>query len=816
MQPSVQKTTAPAAADGGVVVCPIDSASSSLFSPAELSALVTAFYATANDPQHATLAQLHQQLQRISQHLSSSSSSTFLSYHYVSLSQYLLSRFATDWLPAFTPQQRGDLFDPFFSAAIPPSYVHLALVSALRSAPPPSASSLPASTSTVVSLLTAFFREGRVAALFQELSASSTASSPLPARAQLCIDSLASLPDVAANRLQRELPASLAAVPLFSAVLERVAPLLSSPSPPVAAFSAFLSRLSRLSHARLAMQALLPPVLASLQAEQAEEKEEQDGQTRASVSDSAQALSDVILSVNPSALEATVEGLLSQLGRYAEDGSYDGQRLQRVLPALFSSALTGQPVSPFSSSPLPANVAMLRVLLTNKFLLTRPLPPSASSLLLRCLCSLSYPPAASASPCEPILPLFDNAVVGIARLWSSSAFFLSSPPASVSAVTASLLTALSLLAEQQPAVRAKREGDEGQPGAFASHPAMHFVMEGVQTRMADVESGRRRDGLRAAVAMSRVMDPTQPLQFDELDEEDTRAEEQRRRQREAELRKQQEMEKQQRLREEEDRRRQLQSESQAAAVPELDPDAAWDPAVTAVTSAWTEETEAAAELPTPASGSAAATAAPVIVEDDSDLRKVPLPRYLRDVLDYLRKQEEGDHIKAALSQVEALVRSRPFDLPDLAAELCGALQQVATTVYCEDAELDLQRKRGLLAVVVCCPDVAAGRLLQSFYGQSLTLMGKLEVLELLTQAAEELSGQTIGSSAQSAQQRRQKTTTGTVAPLPALQPSLPPVAPAASDSRQPMLKAGSEAGALLTKQQHDAIVAARVESKTRR
>ena len=191
---------------------------------------------------------------------------------------------------------------------------------------------------------------------------------------------------------------------------------------------------------------------------------------------------------------------------------------------------------------------------------------------------------------------------------------------------------------------------------------------------------------------------------------------------------------------------------------------------------------------------------------------MPLPRYLCDALELLRKQDERDNVEAALEQLDTLIRSRPFDLPDLAAELVSMLQQVATTVYCENKGLDAKRRAALVSVAVECPDVAAPLLVRSFHGQSLTLLGKVEVLEVLVAAAEELSGKKTN--------RHEKAPPGkdnAQAAIAAFKSSLIPTSAAPA---QPFPTAPSAASATpstaLTRTQHNDVIAQRVASRTRR
>ena len=497
------------------------------------------------------------------------------------------------------------------------------------------------------------------------------------------------------------------------------------------------------------MQSLLPPLMQRVGEGEGEGEGEQ-----------LRVLGEALRLVNSTAVEGVTVALLTHLASH-----HPRTQGVRALQVLLSPSLKYDPLTPHST--------LLCNLLTTKLPLTHTLPPLTARLLISLLFHLSYPhspPLTPRSPHphpQPSPPsLFDPTLTALARLWSTRALLHQAAPARQRGVLGMLMEGLDLLVGRQHELlmegskeyrewvgrgEVKGGADEagGMLGMYASHECIPLLMEGVQMRMGEVSAEVRKEGMKVAVEMSRLLDPTHPLSFD---------------------------------------------------LPDDDEDEGEDGADTLTDKALSS---AAKEGGGGGGGGPGVHRPYDLREDRSDLRKVPLPRYLRDVLEYLRKQEERDHIDAALSQCSALIRSRPFDLPDVAVELCTSLQQVATTAFLTDKALDRQRRSALVSLVVECPTLVGPHLMRSFYSQSMTLQAKLEVLELAVAAAEELSGRPVPTPPSST------SLTPASNPPPSLpHPSLPP-------SPTPPSLGGREA-ALLTREQHAQVITQRLESKTRR
>ena len=764
---------------------------------ADLADLVQTLYETANDP-HSSVTSLREQLLSIHSSVSSSPStlSTFLKHQHALFSLYLLTRFSVDWLPKMDASSRESCFYGFFSSTFPASRVLISVAAALRSRLATSSSSSSSSAallsaSVILHVLDGFMQRQGMVELLNELAhaaptgrldSSNDNQQPmavsLPPSAASCLDCVASLPDLIANRLQSSTPPSLRAEAFFTATLQQL-----PPSPlPTAPLAYLISKLARLGHARVVFACLLPPLFALLPVDE-QKDENSEWQHAPDVSTSASALSTVLMAVNSTALESVLDALLWQLSQYVVRGTYSRQQVDCVLYALLAPAVPASATTMPFSTKQPPNGKLTHFLLTNKLLITRPVSHTASALLLSFLFRLSYPPLSVADPCQPTFPIFDDTLTAVARLWSSASFLHHATPALQTGLTAALVHAFSLLHRYQHtqllktssqyrthvAAGNKPASDDTQlPGPFSSHPALLAVMEGVQLRMSEMDEKRRKEGMRLAVEMSRLMDPTHVLDFDVEDDDDREEKE----------------EEERKLKAEAERQQRHEQHSQQT--------------LTASSTALSTHHSPVYDL----------------TEDTSDLRKVPLPRYLRDALELLRKQDERENVEAALEQLDTLVRSRPFDLPDVAADLVAMLQQVATTVYCENKALDARRRAALVSVAVECPDVAAPLLIRSFYGSSLTLMGKVEVLEVLIAAAEELSGKKTNNKNDKALLAKTKAEASIAAFKSSLVPSATSTLPPSTSI--PPSAASSNPSTALTRAQHNDIIAQRVSSRTRR
>jgi hypothetical protein len=204
-----------------------------------------------------------------------------------------------------------------------------------------------------------------------------------------------------------------------------------------------------------------------------------------------------------------------------------------------------------------------------------------------------------------------------------------------------------------------------------------------------------------------------------------------------------------------------------------------------------------------------------------------LPYFLRDALDMLHKQRESlEHMESCLEALPTLIGRHPADLPSLARELMGALLSLGSNVFVE-SQPRLARWRLEAMVALCCttPRVGTGSagasstaalsetvayLIGQFWSANYALGTKIEMLDVLRQAAERLAGF----------QEDKSSKTGTAQQA---QPLIQEVSSAATAGRSLVpvntpVYASSSSGSssLSTLAQAQALIAARVESRTRR
>lgn len=132
-------------------------------------------------------------------------------------------------------------------------------------------------------------------------------------------------------------------------------------------------------------------------------------------------------------------------------------------------------------------------------------------------------------------------------------------------------------------------------------------------------------------------------------------------------------------------------------------------------------------------------------DDEEDLRPVKRPMYLRDCLELLRASDDDSdaYVKheEGIKQIATIIRSRPYDLPDLSVQLAGELLHMENKYdILNFMELRLD---GLTALAVCEPrSVALDYLIgKSLFSDSSVSSGtRLLILNILMCAAEELCG----------------------------------------------------------------------------
>ncbi|KAL6079078.1 TEL2, telomere maintenance protein 2, variant 2 [Balamuthia mandrillaris] len=130
-------------------------------------------------------------------------------------------------------------------------------------------------------------------------------------------------------------------------------------------------------------------------------------------------------------------------------------------------------------------------------------------------------------------------------------------------------------------------------------------------------------------------------------------------------------------------------------------------------------------------------------DEESDLRKVSKPKYLRECLSYLRASSNDSHIvdkiELGLQSLEPLIRS---DYLNDVEELALPLMRTLLHLHNEYSLPDFSRWRlaAMTALVVKCAHSCVPYLTTQFYAANYSLSQRMDVLLVLSEAARELSG----------------------------------------------------------------------------
>ncbi|KAK7411048.1 hypothetical protein VNO78_02399 [Psophocarpus tetragonolobus] len=127
-------------------------------------------------------------------------------------------------------------------------------------------------------------------------------------------------------------------------------------------------------------------------------------------------------------------------------------------------------------------------------------------------------------------------------------------------------------------------------------------------------------------------------------------------------------------------------------------------------------------------------------DDDSDLkRKIS---QLADVVAVLRKTDDADGVERAIDVAEKLIRASPDELKHAARDLTRTLVQVrCSDIALEGAEelTEDKRQRALVALAVTCPFESLEILNKLLYSPNVDISQRIMILDVMTEAAQELA-----------------------------------------------------------------------------
>ncbi|XP_045139914.1 telomere length regulation protein TEL2 homolog isoform X2 [Echinops telfairi] len=128
---------------------------------------------------------------------------------------------------------------------------------------------------------------------------------------------------------------------------------------------------------------------------------------------------------------------------------------------------------------------------------------------------------------------------------------------------------------------------------------------------------------------------------------------------------------------------------------------------------------------------------PYDMSGDKELRSSKAPVYIRDCLEALRTSEDWERWEAALRALEGLVYRSPAATREVSVELAQVLLHLEEKTCVVGFEG--LRRGALVTVTVTDPARVAEYLAAQFYALNYSLRQRLDILEVLTLAAQELS-----------------------------------------------------------------------------
>ncbi|BAT79317.1 hypothetical protein LR48_Vigan04g149600 [Vigna angularis] len=127
-------------------------------------------------------------------------------------------------------------------------------------------------------------------------------------------------------------------------------------------------------------------------------------------------------------------------------------------------------------------------------------------------------------------------------------------------------------------------------------------------------------------------------------------------------------------------------------------------------------------------------------DDDSDLKRKF--SQLAEVVAALRKSDDAEGVEMAIDVAEKLIRASPDELKHAARDLTRTLVQVrCSDIALEGAEESTEdkRQRALVALAVTCPFESLETLNKLLYSPNVDISQRIMILDVMTEAAQELA-----------------------------------------------------------------------------
>ncbi|XP_036594402.1 telomere length regulation protein TEL2 homolog isoform X2 [Trichosurus vulpecula] len=128
---------------------------------------------------------------------------------------------------------------------------------------------------------------------------------------------------------------------------------------------------------------------------------------------------------------------------------------------------------------------------------------------------------------------------------------------------------------------------------------------------------------------------------------------------------------------------------------------------------------------------------PYDMSRDKELKNTKAPVYIRDCLEALTTSEDVERWEVTLQVLESLIKRSPVATKEVSTELVKVLLHLEEKTCMEGFEM--LRQRALVAVTVTDPIQVAQYLTSQFYAMNYSLRQRMDILDVLVLAAQELS-----------------------------------------------------------------------------
>ncbi|ESO81979.1 hypothetical protein LOTGIDRAFT_135529 [Lottia gigantea] len=128
---------------------------------------------------------------------------------------------------------------------------------------------------------------------------------------------------------------------------------------------------------------------------------------------------------------------------------------------------------------------------------------------------------------------------------------------------------------------------------------------------------------------------------------------------------------------------------------------------------------------------------PYDMSNDVKTSKAKTPKYIRDCMEGLIGSEDGDKVESCLFSAESLIRRSPDGLQEIAGEFSKILLHLQDN-FCTPGFIAV-RFGAMVALAVHCPVEVSEYLTSQFYEKNYNLRQRMDILEVLSAAAQELA-----------------------------------------------------------------------------